>query len=90
MYVSTNTLTLSHFPSICHQVQNRPLKPGQMNVTQETYDQIVLQQLREIWTRYGTLDEIWFDGGSVSLSRSLCLSSSSDYVPFRLIDTHNH
>jgi hypothetical protein len=23
----------------------------------------VLQQLREIWTRYGNLDEIWFDGG---------------------------
>jgi hypothetical protein len=47
------------------QVQNRTLKPGQLNVTQETYDDIVLQQLREIWTRYGTLDEIWFDGGSV-------------------------
>ena len=36
-----------------------------MNITQETYDNIVLQQLREIWTRYGSLDEIWFDGGSV-------------------------
>jgi hypothetical protein len=47
------------------QVQNRPLQPGQLNVTQETYDSIVLQQLREIWTRYGSLDEIWFDGGSV-------------------------
>jgi hypothetical protein len=46
-------------------VRNRTLQPGQVNVTQETYDSIVLQQLREIWTRYGTLDEVWFDGGSV-------------------------
>ncbi len=47
------------------QVQNRTLQPGQLNITQETYENLVLQQLREIWTRYGTLDEIWFDGGSV-------------------------
>ena len=30
------------------------LQPGQMNITQETYENIVLQQLREIWTRYGS------------------------------------
>ncbi len=47
------------------QIQNRTLKPGQLNITQQTYDDIVLQQLREIWTRYGTLDEVWFDGGLV-------------------------
>ncbi len=46
-------------------VRNRTLQPGQVNITQETYDSLVLQQLREIWTRYGTLDEVWFDGGSV-------------------------
>ena len=44
-------------------VQNSTLEPGQLNVTQETYDKIVLEQLRELWTRYGTLEEIWFDGG---------------------------
>jgi hypothetical protein len=44
-------------------VQNRTLKPNQFNVTQDTYDHVVLQQLRELWTRYGSLDEIWFDGG---------------------------
>ncbi|CAF1121364.1 unnamed protein product [Rotaria sp. Silwood1] len=47
-------------------VQNRTLQPGQVNITQETYDNIVLQQLREIWSRYGILDEIWFDGGYTS------------------------
>ena len=52
-------------------VQNRTLKPGQLNITQETYDYIVIEQLRELWTKYGSLDEIWFDGGSV-LSRKDC------------------
>ncbi|CAF3065525.1 unnamed protein product [Rotaria socialis] len=47
-------------------IQNRTLQPGQVNVTQETYDNVVLQQLREIWSRYGTLNEIWFDGGYTS------------------------
>jgi len=27
------------------------------------YNQMVYQQLHEIWTKYGTLFEIWFDGG---------------------------
>ena len=45
------------------QIQNRTLQPGQLSITQKTYEDIVLQQLREIWTRYGSLEEIWFDGG---------------------------
>jgi hypothetical protein len=36
-----------------------------MNITQSTYDDIVLHQLRELWTNYGNLDEIWFDGGLI-------------------------
>jgi alpha-L-fucosidase len=46
-------------------VQNHTLQPGQLNITQETYDSIVLQQLRELWTNYDSLNEIWFDGGLV-------------------------
>lgn len=45
------------------QVQNDTLKEGQFNITQSTYDDIVLQQLSELWTNYGQLEEIWFDGG---------------------------
>ena len=35
-------------------------------VTQEEYNQIVTQQLTELWSNYGELFEIWFDGGVLS------------------------
>ncbi|MGM9760252.1 MAG: alpha-L-fucosidase [Parabacteroides sp.] len=35
-------------------------------VTQEEYNKIVTQQLTELWTNYGELFEIWFDGGVLS------------------------
>jgi alpha-L-fucosidase len=39
------------------------LAPGQVAVTQAEYASLVLQQLAELWSRYGDLAEIWFDGG---------------------------
>jgi len=62
------------------------LQPGQLNVTQETYDSVVLQQLRELWTNYGTLDEIWFDGGLVLLRKVQLLKNIS--VFYVLLDIH--
>lgn len=44
-------------------VQNNSLVPGQAKVSQELYGKIVLAQMRELWTNYGDLSEIWFDGG---------------------------
>lgn len=35
-------------------------------VTQEEYNKIVVQQLTELWSNYGPLFEIWFDGGVLS------------------------
>ena len=43
-------------------VQGNP-GPGQANITQEQYVQILLAQLTQIWTDYGELAEVWFDGG---------------------------
>ena len=44
-------------------VKNSSLVPGQAKVTQEMYSKIVLAQMRELWTNYGKLSELWFDGG---------------------------
>jgi hypothetical protein len=44
-------------------VRPGPLAPGQLPISQETYESIVLKQLEEIWVNYGELLEIWFDGG---------------------------
>jgi alpha-L-fucosidase len=38
------------------------VKPGSP-VTQEEYNRIVEKQLTELWSNYGELFEIWFDGG---------------------------
>ena len=44
-------------------VLNTSLVPGQAEVTQELYGLIVLAQMKELWSNYGELSEIWFDGG---------------------------
>ncbi|MDR1816949.1 MAG: alpha-L-fucosidase [Puniceicoccales bacterium] len=38
-------------------------------VTQKRYTEIVEQQLTELWTNYGELFEIWFDGGVLAKSK---------------------
>ena len=44
-------------------VLNSTLVPGQAKVSQEQYGKIVVAQMRELWTNYGDLSELWFDGG---------------------------
>ena len=44
-------------------VQPGPVAPGQVAISQATYEAIVLKQLEEIWSNYDPLLEIWFDGG---------------------------
>ncbi|KAK2595478.1 hypothetical protein QQS21_006818 [Conoideocrella luteorostrata] len=44
-------------------VRTGKLSPGQVAITDDTYDQIVLDMLTELWGNYGKLTEIWFDGG---------------------------
>eukprot|EP00939_MAST-03C_sp_MAST-3C-sp1_P002314 g2314.t1 len=45
------------------QVQPYPDEWTGPRITQNQYADIVLQQLQELWTSYGPLAEIWFDGG---------------------------
>jgi len=44
--------------------------PGQQNVTQTEFETIALGQVKELWTNYGELGEIWFDGGYTSDMKS--------------------
>ena len=46
-------------------VMNTKLTPGQVNVTQELYNKIALAQMTELWSHYGELSELWFDGGCI-------------------------
>ena len=43
-------------------VEDNKLLPG-AQITLEAYHSLCLQQLREIWGKYGALCEVWFDGG---------------------------
>ena len=48
------------------------LLPGQVAVTQEQFEEIALASVTELWTRFGNLTEIWFDGGyAASLKANL-------------------
>jgi len=62
------------------QFLNSSLLPGQINVTFLEYQDIVLQQVTELWTRYGDLAEIWFDGGTYNFSQPL-LNLLNKYQP---------
>ena len=46
------------------QVQPGPITPGlQINVTQSQYEEIIMAHLTELYTAFGNLTEVWFDGG---------------------------
>jgi len=46
-------------------VMNTTLHPGQERVSQDLYNKIVLAQMTELWSNYGELSELWFDGGCI-------------------------
>jgi len=49
-----------------HYVRNSTLLPGQTRVTQAEFEAIALASVTELWTLFGNLTEIWFDGGYTS------------------------
>ena len=62
-YSLTNNFFLN---VLTHQAHAGPLLPGQYNPPQTDFEHIALQQVTELWTNYGNLSEIWFDGGYTS------------------------
>ncbi|KAH8760563.1 alpha-L-fucosidase [Diaporthe sp. PMI_573] len=59
-YYST---VVNNFLNVQNSLVNATWSPGEIRITNETYDEIVIDQLTELWTNYGTLTELWFDGG---------------------------
>ena len=58
-YSLTNNFYLNAFG---HNVQPpSTLQPGQANVTQAQYEDLALAQVKELWTEFGDLTEIWLD-----------------------------
>ena len=55
--------------------------PGQLNVTQDEYHTIVVSQVTELWTKYGHLTEIWFDGGFDGDLKTLLLPILKEHQP---------
>ena len=49
--------------NVCNGVVQPNAGPGQMKVTQQEYDSLALAQVTELWTNFGPLEEVWFDGG---------------------------
>ena len=49
-----------------HSVQPNPI-PGQYpGITQQQFEDLAFDSLKELWTNYGTSIELWFDGGYTS------------------------
>jgi alpha-L-fucosidase len=59
------SLTNSYFMNVASFVVQPPstLLPGMANITQEDYYRIAIESLRELWSSFGNLTEIWADGG---------------------------
>ncbi|OAQ58196.1 glycoside hydrolase family 29 protein [Pochonia chlamydosporia 170] len=45
-----------------HKFGPTPVGPGQVSVDRQAYDQLAIDQMTELWTKYGKFTEIWFDG----------------------------
>lgn len=59
---SSSLLYLRRSNVLGHEVQNTTLLPGQVYVTQAQFEDLAFDSVQELWTKYGNLTEIWFDG----------------------------
>ena len=74
------SVVVNNFLNIANgEVRNATLAPGQVGITQATYQSIVLQHLTELWTRYDQLGEVWLDGGFTPAQRPVIAQLLKQY-----------
>lgn len=61
---------VNNFLNVQHSLVNATWSEGEIRVANDTYDEIVLAQLTELWTKYGTLTEVSMLG--VKIPRASC------------------
>ena len=81
------SLTNNFFLNVLHHKANASpnVLKGQQNVTQAQFESIALAQVSELWTNYGSLGEIWFDGGYTSdmqVALTKVLENQKDAIGF--------
>lgn len=55
---------------------------GQACISQEQFEALALAQVKELWTRFGDLTEIWLDGGCGAMcNKVLMLPSAFRHAP---------
>ena len=64
-YSLKNNFFLNAYNHVAGAAHVPPL-PGQINVSQSEFESVALHQVTELWTQFGNLSEIWFDGGYTS------------------------
>ena len=77
------SLTNNFYLNVLHNVvqSNSTILPNQEDVSQEEFEAIALHQIEEIWSNYGDLTEIWFDGGYTTSMKDSVTSLLAKYQP---------
>ena len=84
-YSLTNNFFLNVFSHSAH--GNASAIPGQYPVTQQQFEDIAFASVSELWTRFGNLTEIWFDGG---YSGILLAHNTPNTCTHSLTQSHTH
>eukprot|EP00056_Hartaetosiga_gracilis_P003668 m.65889 g.65889 ORF g.65889 m.65889 type:complete len:586 (-) comp11539_c6_seq2:510-2267(-) len=58
-----------------------PLLPGMGNVTNDQYNALVFEHVKELWERFGSLTEIWFDHGYATSQKAALIKLLQQYQP---------